>query len=216
MLAKKVNLSREQLLDPGAANWKVASAENAELQPTPAPLIPSAYVVNAWKGKQFGKVKAVTVRALHNSDEVFFRLEWHDPTQNLVESADANVYPDAAALLFPLKGDAPLMVMGTADQPVTAWYWRADFKGKAQNDIAQGLGTTRITPSDISAQGQWHDGVWHLVLARRLRVRDSATQVEFTVGQTSKIAFAVWDGQNGERNGIKAYSPHWHELMLAP
>lgn len=215
MLAKKVNLSREQLLDPEAAAWKKEPAEVAPLHPTPAALIPSAYVYNAWKGKEFGKVKEVTVAALHNNDDIFFRLQWDDATQNLVESAEASVYPDAAAILFPLKGDAPLMVMGTADQPVCAWYWRADFKGKAQNDVARGLGTTHRTPCDIYAQGRWHNGVWDVVFARRLRVKDSANQIEFTVGKTCKVAFAIWDGQNGERNGIKAYSPHWHDFTLS-
>jgi hypothetical protein len=38
--------------------------------------------------------------------------------------------------------------------------------------------------------------------------------VEFTGGQALRATFAVWDGGNLERAGIKAFSPSWLEMNL--
>jgi hypothetical protein len=38
--------------------------------------------------------------------------------------------------------------------------------------------------------------------------------MQFTAGQAFRTTFAVWDGGNLERAGIKAFSPSWLELTL--
>jgi DMSO reductase family type II enzyme heme b subunit len=38
--------------------------------------------------------------------------------------------------------------------------------------------------------------------------------VSLTPGTASKVAFAVWQGGNQERAGIKAFSPDWQELQI--
>jgi DMSO reductase family type II enzyme heme b subunit len=53
------------------------------------------------------------------------------------------------------------------------------------------------------------------VFRRALRVSSSADEViQMAAGETAKVAFAVWEGASGERAGLKAYSPVWHELAL--
>jgi DMSO reductase family type II enzyme heme b subunit len=38
--------------------------------------------------------------------------------------------------------------------------------------------------------------------------------VALAPGAVSKIAFAVWQGSDQERAGLKAFSPDWQELEL--
>ena len=38
--------------------------------------------------------------------------------------------------------------------------------------------------------------------------------VEFAPGARTKVAFAVWNGSNGERAGIKAFSQTWLSLKI--
>ncbi|MBK8309159.1 MAG: hypothetical protein IPL00_19200 [Gammaproteobacteria bacterium] len=54
-----------------------------------------------------------------------------------------------------------------------------------------------------------------VVIRRALQVQaDRMTGIQFTPGQVLRSAFAVWDGGNQERAGIKAFSPAWLDLKL--
>lgn len=80
-------------------------------------------------------VPQVKVRALHNGEWIVFRLEWTDPTQDLIPRAGAS--SDAAAIQFPLAGDGdvPDAAMGEKGKAVRIWYWKAlwqDDAGRAQ------------------------------------------------------------------------------------
>lgn len=215
MLAKKVDLPRETLLDPHASEWQKAAGEAVELKGAPLGLQPSPYVQASWRGKEIGKVKGLAVKSLHNGKEIFFHLEWKDPDRN-EEVVNTNIFPDGAALLFPLNGDAPLITMGTKIQPVNAWYWRADFGERGQNNVAQGLGTTRVTEkSHIFCRALWQGGTWHLIVTRPLAVADQQSEaIQLEPGKAVKVSFAVWEGGNGERAGVKAFSEIWHELAI--
>jgi DMSO reductase family type II enzyme heme b subunit len=39
--------------------------------------------------------------------------------------------------------------------------------------------------------------------------------VRFLAGKSTPISFAVWDGQQRDRNGKKVIS-NWHQLLLEP
>jgi DMSO reductase family type II enzyme heme b subunit len=45
-----------------------------------------------------------------------------------------------------------------------------------------------------------------------MKSRD-ADDVQLAVGKPAPIAFAIWDGQNRDRNGRKVVS-NWHKLIL--
>jgi len=215
MLAKKLDISARDLGDPGASAWRRVKAEPVELAGAPLGMQPSAYISVSRAGKTVGRVNRLQVSSIHNGREIGFHLEWEDPTHNL-EVNDTNTFPDGAALLFPIKGDAPLITMGTESQPVNAWHWRADRPDRARNNVAAGLGTTRVTDEDtIHASAVWLNDRWHVVFTRALKVpagRDEA--VQFSVGDEVRVAFAVWEGANGERAGLKAFSPTWHSVRL--
>jgi hypothetical protein len=70
-------------------------------------------------------VSLVKVRALHNNDWVVFRLEWEDPTQDLIPQPGSG--SDAVAVQFPLQqsADVPDIAMGEKTKGVRIWFWKA-------------------------------------------------------------------------------------------
>jgi hypothetical protein len=82
---------------------------------------------------------------------------------------------------------------------------------------ARGFGTLKSQPAagqNVSGKGVWRDGSWSVIFIRELKSKD-ADDVKFVVGQQVPVAFAVWDGQNRDRNGRKVVS-NWHKLVLQP
>jgi DMSO reductase family type II enzyme heme b subunit len=212
-IAKKTNEAKAALLNPKAGTWQSAEAVQINLQPTPVGMQPSEYVQSTIAQSEVGATKTLNVRALHDQTELFFRLEWEDLQQDL-DVTDPGAFADGAAILFPFGADAPLITMGSLDQPVNQWHWRADLQ-KPYNVTTAGLGTTYRTPqSFIEAGAIWENGKWALVLARPFQTTDPDNHVPFKVGQTIKAAFAVWQGSQKERAGLKSYSPAWTEFTL--
>jgi DMSO reductase family type II enzyme heme b subunit len=82
--------------------------------------------------------------------------------------------------------------------------------------VAEGLGTTRATESQpILARSAYAHGVWTVVLARDLAAGAGAGETARLAGGTSvEIGFAVWEGGNGERGGVKSYSREWRRLAI--
>jgi DMSO reductase family type II enzyme heme b subunit len=213
LLSKKVSLDSSEFSKPGASAWGQAQSEVVDLIGVPISMQPSMYIASTMQGREVGKVKKVQVSSMHNGQEIAFRLEWADPDQDN-ERTDTNVFPDGAALLFPLAEDAPLMTMGAEGQPVNGWHWRADNPHYGRSNIATGLGTTEITdPEAIEASSDYIDGRWSIVFRRSL-TNAAEDQRQFALGGTVKVAYAVWEGRNGERAGLKAFSPQWIELTL--
>ena len=214
MKAVKLQLATRTLLNPAAAQWGKVPAEEMRMGATPLHLQPSRYVRTAWAGKPLGAVRFLKVQAAHNGQDILFRLEWPDPTQN-VDYGDGSVFPDAAGVLFPLNGDAPLQSMGSDQAPVNAWFWRANFpEGQAQNIIGRGAGTVEQTEkSPVQARARWQDGRWQVVFARTLAT-DGAKAVKLVATKPAKVAFAVWDGASQERAGLKSFSKEWRELLI--
>jgi DMSO reductase family type II enzyme heme b subunit len=215
VLARKVGIDGPRLGDPEDAAWSGAQAEAVQLAATPLELQPSAYLAASRRERPAARVDALRVRCLHNGAEVAFHLEWQDATREAALT-DTNVFPDGAALLFPLRGDAPLMTMGSAEQPVAAWYWRADRPDHARANVSRGLGSTRVVDeASIATASSWRDGRWRLVFRRPFRVSGSEGEaIALAAGDTLKVAFAVWEGASGERGGLKSFSPSWHAVTL--
>jgi complex iron-sulfur molybdoenzyme family reductase subunit gamma len=212
MLAKKLTAEAKVLLDPAASAWDSVPVETVVMGGTPLAQQPSRYIRTVWSDRPIGSVRSLAVRSAHNGKEVFFLLEWGDSTENT--DYVGRDFPDGAGILFPLKGDAPLMSMGSESQPVNAWFWRADLEDGAQNITASGIGTVAESEkSSIAARAQWKDDTWRVVFARPLTVAGNQT-VALEAGKSVKVAFAVWDGSSGERAGIKSFSKQWRELTL--
>lgn len=80
---------------------------------------------------------------------------------------------------------------------------------------ARGFGTLASQPAaqqNVRGHGVWFDGSWNVVVTRAL---DSAEpgDVRFKPGETVPVAFAVWNGQQRDRNGRKVIS-NWMKMTV--
>jgi hypothetical protein len=118
-MAKKV--SGEIPLDPAAGVWTGASSIDVRLAPQ-AMAMPRIYE---------SAVKELSVRAVHNTREIAFRLEWNDRTDDSV--IDLDKFSDAAALQFPSSGAVakPHFAMGDKENTVNIWLWKAAWQKPA-------------------------------------------------------------------------------------
>jgi DMSO reductase family type II enzyme heme b subunit len=202
------------LLDPGSKIWSGRRREVLDLMGAPAGMQPTGAIRAAYADKKIGAVSSVSVSALHDGEVIAFRLEWKDPSDD-ASIDDNDTFPDAAALAFPVHEDAPMVLMGAPGMPVNAWYWRADEADQGRHVTAEGLGTSRLLDrSLVKAKGQWQGGRRALVISRSMQIGDVPGAAQFAPGGQSRFGVAIWDGSQGERAGIKAFSVKWRELTI--
>jgi DMSO reductase family type II enzyme heme b subunit len=167
--------------------------------------------------EKIGAVKKIWMKSVYNADSIFFYLEWDSPKANL-KIEDIHIFPDGIALLMPLKDieKTPITEMGTKDYPTTSWYWRPDFDNKPKNQVAHGLSTSLYTEkSSIVSDSKWENGKWHVVMGRTMKAnRPGEETLDFAPGAKIGLGIAVWEGENGERGGIKAFSKEWRFLEI--
>jgi DMSO reductase family type II enzyme heme b subunit len=81
---------------------------------------------------------------------------------------------------------------------------------------ARGFGTLKSQPpkeQNVDGKGIWRDGFWSVVCVRDLKSKDKE-DVQFAKGKEGvPVAFAVWNGQQRDRNGRKVIS-NWYKLIL--
>lgn len=80
---------------------------------------------------------------------------------------------------------------------------------------AEGFGTLEPQPppgQNVRGLGAWAAGAWSVVFWRELGTSD-ARDIQFRPGRAVPIAFAVWDGRKGDRDGQKCVTT-WHTLVL--
>jgi DMSO reductase family type II enzyme heme b subunit len=80
---------------------------------------------------------------------------------------------------------------------------------QAHQDV---IGNGVWEPSGSVKGGAYSGPTWRVVVKRSLESGD-ANDVQFKAGMSVPIAFAVWDGANIERNGMKSLST-WFTLKL--
>ena len=210
--ASRISATTERLLDPAAGEWRSAPEEALALLPTPLGSQPSVYILAAWQDSPYGLTPTLRVRAAHNGDALLFRMVWPDDTRD-DRLDDMDRFFDAAAVLFPLKDDAALTSMGSTAQPVNGWYWRTDLE-RPMNVTATGLGTTVRHPDGfLEAGSRYADGEWAVVIARPFAVSSDAA-VPLAPGLVGKVGFAVWQGSNRERAGLKSVTLDWQPLEI--
>jgi DMSO reductase family type II enzyme heme b subunit len=204
MKAIRLQLANKTLLNAAAKQWERVPQAHLPLRGTEASAQPSAYVRTAWAGRRIGSVRSLSVQAAHNRQNLFFRLEWNDPTHN-ADYGDGTVFPDAAAVLFPLNGSAPLELMGSSAGGIQAWRWRANHPDSGESLTYHGFATEETEPAPaVLNSGRWSDGHWSVVIGAPLSTRDG----------DGSVAFAIWDGGNQERGGLHSYSAEWQGLSI--
>lgn len=79
---------------------------------------------------------------------------------------------------------------------------------------AEGFGTlTTQEKQNVKGKGNWSNSEWSVVFTRTLSSPDSNDAQLDKWGEYAPVAFAVWDGSSGERDGMKAISG-WHYLKI--
>ena len=56
---------------------------------------------------------------------------------------------------------------------------------------------------------------WQVAFVHKLGAEEEGDDVVLAPGKSLSIAFAVWDGHAGDRNGQKSVTI-WHQLVLEP
>jgi len=187
--------------------------------------------------------RALTVRALHNGTDIAFLLEWQDNTKN--DRLTPGTFRDGVAIGLPLGDARAFFCMGQVDHYINIWHWKADWQSdidrraskaaeKKEGEVRRfeviprrkssvedliGGGFSTLTTKDeqgrVQGKASWKDGVWHVVIRRPLVSTGQDNEARLEPGRLQTIAFAVWNGENKERNGQKAVAP-WFQLLIDP
>lgn len=123
VLAKKV--AEDLPLDAEDPVWQTASAIK----------VPLTSQVMAEPRIYGSVIKDLQIKAIHNSKDIAFKVEWADSTEDII--LDLDKFPDAVALEFPSSSAAgrPHFGMGDEENNANIWYWKSIWqtpKGQTQ------------------------------------------------------------------------------------
>ncbi len=114
-----------------------------------------------------------------------------------VEDAYPNIYVD----LYPFEDEAVFYPARAVDN-VSA---QTDRTTPVDNLLSGSFGTLTQTPDQVvQGSGEWRDGKWRVLFARDLTLDGDYAQ--FAEEESSNVAFAIWDGEKSERDGMKSVS----------
>lgn len=218
LIVRKVSLSKDALLNPDWSGWKQLVPLVVKLVPTPLGRQPSEYLKYAQDPARVGHIHQIAVSAAHNNQEIFFHLQWNDENPD-TQMTEEHPFVDGAGIIMPMDPSAPhtiMVTMGSPAYPINVWYWRADEPQKPRNVTAKGLGTTVTSKKGfLFSDGKWEKGTWNVVVGRALALPEQKEEaVQLKIGMKTLVSFAVWDGSNRERAGIKAFCPCQIELII--
>jgi len=212
----------------------------AKIAPTTLPLSGQVITRPVWPEPT---ARALIVRSLHNGTEIAFLLEWQDNTKN--DRLTPGTFRDGVAIGLPLGDAPAFFCMGQLDHYINIWHWKADWQSDIDRRAARptekkegGVRTFEVIPRRLSSvedligggfstlttkekqgrvQGKalWKDGVWHVVMRRPLSSEEQENEAKLIPGRIQTVSFAVWNGENKERNGQKAVAP-WFQLAIDP
>jgi DMSO reductase family type II enzyme heme b subunit len=172
-------------------------------------------------------VTAVFAKSMHNGEEVALLVTWHDPSLSISADDEADGGDDALAVQFPTKisdgAVRPYFLMGDARHAAYAWVWQASpsmspearVSGDVREVRANGMTRLQEQPADaqdVRGRIAYADGRYQLLIHRSLRTEDKK-DLQFEAGAFIPIAFAAWDGSNGEV-GTRCSVSTWYFLLL--
>jgi mono/diheme cytochrome c family protein len=132
-------------------------------------------------------------------------VDGHRPdVETLYASMHVDLYPESSPLFRTAEAAGNIFAESRRRSPV-------------EDGNARGFGTFEPQPvqsQNVGGYGIWRDGHWQVVFLRALRSRDLG-DVQFTPGELVPVSFAIWDGEQRDRNGKKIVS-NWYQLALEP
>jgi hypothetical protein len=189
--------------------------------------------------------RALAIRSVHNGTELAFLLEWQDNTKNdrlspgTFRDGAAIGLPLGDAPAFFCMGQLDHYIN------IWHWKadWQSDIDRRAarageqkgppgevrrfeviprrissvEDLVGGGFSTltTKVAQGRVQGKAVWKDGVWRVVIRRPLASTDPENEARLEPGRLQAVAFAVWNGENKERNGQKAVAP-WFQLSIDP
>ena len=177
-------------------------------------------------------IDAIRVRALYNSSDIAFLLEWDDSTNK-----QEDVFRDAVSVQFPTKIPEslkkPYFAMGDSSGAVNLWSWKAYWKegfgaiveapetepGTVSELNAKGVKNITVQPPEsqnVTGKGVYQNGRWKVVFKRSLQTEDAKNDLQFEIGKLIPIAFAIWDGSNSDVAGLKSVSSWYYVILEKP
>lgn len=192
-----------------AAGWQQVPTENVEMGQAPIEMQPNGFIQANWSDRPYGLLKSLEAQSVHDGSHIAIRLRW---ASEKPETGGREGFPDAAAIAFPVRGEPALWSMGNEDEPVQFIQWQA-LKNKVRSVVAWGIGSS-VPGTDVSESvtAGWSQGFWTLVMLRTLA--GGAEAATLVPGQQTQIGFAIWNGSNEERAGLKAVSTDWVVLDI--
>lgn len=174
-----------------------------------------------------GEVPALAMGAAESTQQKSLVNLWHwKAIRQLNADAGALHDLDAAAAgaqsdLYMFKKGDPVNGPITQHDPTFVPAWRernpladpALISRSALESNATGFGTLTLqgaSDQNLKAVGRWSNGRWHVLLVRTLKPGGSS-DVNLTKAGRIPLAFAVWNGAAGDRDGGKLISG-WHWL----
>ena len=193
--------------DPDDTIWERLPEYRIRLEPAP-PLHPSVEL----RMKEGDEGKDVYVTLARTEDRFYLRMRWRDDTIDV--KTLSNRFRDGAAVQFSLGDDETSYLMGDGpDAPVNIWYWRSD-RGDVQSLAAGGPGsTTTLDDQPVTGASAYirrsaeAGGQWVVVMSREISAKGKY-QVSLDRGEVP-MAFALWQGSEGQRDGWKIVSDGW-------
>ncbi|HXG09484.1 MAG TPA: ethylbenzene dehydrogenase-related protein [Gemmataceae bacterium] len=152
----------------------------------------------------------------HRVDMWLWRASWHNPSAQPPSLLDDYpfVSPNYGAILK--KDDSgngpPDFLTARAAGNL---HTNPDRERSASNLSAEGFGSTTFRPRTaqrVTASSTRKEGGWSVILKRPLAV-GTEDGIPLAAGEQYSIAFAIWDGAAGDRNGQKLISI-WHDLKI--
>ena len=218
------------------------SPDDPAWQAVPSMMLPlSGQVITrpAWPEPS---ARALSVRSVHNGTDIAFLMEWQDNTKNdrlspgTFRDGAAIGLPLGDAPAFFCMGQLDHYIN------IWHWKadWQSDIdrraaragerKGEGEvrrfeviprrassvEDLVGGgfsTLTTKVAQGRVQGKAVWKDGVWRVVIRRPLASSDPENEARLEPGRLQAVAFAVWNGENKERNGQKAVAP-WFQLSI--
>ena len=138
----------------------------------------------------------------------FWRAGWQSEVAgNRPEMRD--IHPSMHVDLYPEKGALYTTAIAAGNGISVA------HVSPVEDANAHGFGTLKSQPvaqQNVQGKGVWRDGFWTVMITRDLQSPD-ADDVKLAVGKATPVAFAVWNGEQRDRNGRKVIS-NWFHLDL--